>query len=184
MSRDLALRSSAPRVDSSHASRRAAASGGHVLASPPGCGVSSSCCRCLVAVRSLVAVLLLPFALSILLPFAPARHSTPRISGPPHANSLPDCLQLAASRQSWRITRCPRNRTEFFKGGPAIEKVGPKALRQPGARLGADRCQRLDRAHVQASVRGAQHGHGQGRCCLRRSCPPLYAVCLLGHKQN
>jgi hypothetical protein len=37
---------------------------------------------------------------------------------------------------------------------------------------------------VHASVRGAQHGHGQGRCCLRRSCPPLYAVCLLGHKQN
>jgi hypothetical protein len=98
VSRDLALRSSAPRVDSSHASGRAAASGWHVLASPPGCGASSSCCRSLVAVGSLVAVLVLPFALSILLPFAPARHSTPRISGAPHANSLPACNSLPLGR--------------------------------------------------------------------------------------
>jgi len=58
-----------------------------------------------------------------------------------------------------RAGACLRFRSEC-KGGAATEKVWPKA--QHGAHLGADGCQGLDRAHVHASVGGAQHGHGCG----------------------
>jgi hypothetical protein len=73
-----------------------------LLADPPGCGASSSCGRSLVAVGAIVPVLSLPFALSILLPFAPASQHATHQRGP--ARQLAACLLLAASRQSWRIT--------------------------------------------------------------------------------
>jgi hypothetical protein len=66
-----------------------------------------------------------------------------------------------------RAGACLRFRSEC-KGGAATEKVGPKALRQPCSRLGADSCQGLDRAHVHASVGGAQHGHRYGGKMERR----------------
>jgi hypothetical protein len=69
-------------------------------------------------------------------------------------------MERTQNTASEQAGACLSFRTEFK--GAATEKVGPKALRQPGARLGTDRFQRLDRAHVHASVGGAQHGQVVG----------------------